>query len=73
MNQDGMEMALKGLRTDWKALQVAWQQTRDSWRDEVAAEFEEKYLQPIELKMRQTVETVHRTAEVLNKAKRECS
>lgn len=72
MNQDGMDMALRSLRTDWKALQVAWKTTRETWRDDVAAEFEEKYLLPLELKMRQTMETIHRTAEVVSNAKREC-
>jgi uncharacterized protein YukE len=60
-----LELALKTLQT-----RVA--DIGEAWSDETNARFVENYLQPIHPTMQTTIDAIHRLAEVLNTAERQC-
>jgi len=60
-----LDMALKTLKT--KAADIG-----EAWSDEAYAQFLENYLEPIEPRMQTMIDAIHRLAEVLNTAERQC-
>jgi uncharacterized protein YukE len=60
-----LELALKTLRT--KAADIG-----EAWNDEPYARFIETYLEPLEPRMQTMLDAIHRLAEVLNAAERQC-
>jgi len=61
------------LRDAIKALRAEWHLVDRDWRDPVRDEFEKTYLDPIDVQTLSTIEAVGRMAEVLARAKHECS
>ena len=61
------------LRDAIKSLRAAWQQADAHWRDVVRDDFEQNYLEPIELQTRGMIEAVGHLAEVMARAEHECS
>ena len=56
-----------------ESLQVAWASAAEHWDDEASRKFKDRYLDPLQPKTRRTLDAVHRLAEVLGRAERECS
>lgn len=54
-----------------KDLMAKWYQTRQDWNDVVAQEFEKKYLEPLEMALRQAVSAMDHMAQVLAKVDRD--
>jgi len=54
------------------SLQAAWSETTAHWKDQRSREFEQEYLAPLEPAFRRTVDSVHRLAQVLARAERDC-
>lgn len=53
-------------------LMLRWRQTQEQWQDEVAAQFEEKYIQPIERDLRSAVSAMDHMAGLLSRIRAEC-
>ena len=60
-------------------LSMAWESLRKSnaaaaalWNDAANLHFQDQYYRPLEPKVRHALDAIHRLAEVLRKAEREC-
>jgi hypothetical protein len=60
-----MEMA-------YKQLQAASEEIAESWDDETNRRFVENYLEPVEPRLKVFLDSIHRLAEVLVNAERQC-
>jgi hypothetical protein len=60
-----LELAMQSLFT-------AHSEVQQYWSDEAQRKFEEAYLLPLEPKMRGVLDAIHRLAEVLSSAERQC-
>jgi uncharacterized protein YukE len=60
-----LDMALKTLQT--KVADIG-----EAWSDDAYARFLETYMEPISPSMKAMIDAVHRLAEVLNAAERQC-
>jgi hypothetical protein len=56
-----------------KTVTRRWDDTKEVWNDVRRAEFEKKYIEPIEPQMRNTLDKLRRLAQVFNQACQECS
>ncbi len=55
-----------------KTLQTKVADIGEAWSDETYTRFIETYLEPIEPRMQTMLDAIHRLAEVLNTAERQC-
>lgn len=53
-------------------LTARWQDAKEFWRDENAANVEENHLRPLVEEVTAALAAIHRLAEVLDRAQREC-
>lgn len=65
--------AAGGLSKALKDLRVRWEIAGQSWQDQVRVEFEENHLEPLWEQTRATLDGMNRLAELLARARRECS
>ena len=54
------------------SLQAAWSEATDDWTDQRSRDFEREYLAPLEPAFRRTLDSIHRLAQVLTRAERDC-
>jgi hypothetical protein len=69
MSLGGSKARLSGLT---KELSLKWEETKNSWRDAKAQEFERKYLQELFLGVDKTIGVVEKLDELLKKVKKDC-
>jgi thymidylate synthase len=55
-----------------KELWVQWQQTKESWRDEKSAEFEQKYLSELVAAVDKSVTVIEQLDKLIEKIKKDC-
>ncbi len=55
-----------------KTLQAAVDEAEQYWSDEVRIKFKETYIEPLEPKVRNLLDAIHRLAEVLAAAEVQC-
>ena len=55
-----------------KELWGQWQQTKSSWRDNKAQEFEDKYLAELMSSIDKTVGVIEQLDKLINKIKKDC-
>ncbi len=60
------------LATLAKELSRNWTQTRERWQDRRSAEFETKYLEPLQTQMVGTLEALEKLDRVLTKIRSDC-
>lgn len=60
------------LQDSMKTLLRHWDDTKEVWNDARRAEFEKKYIEPLEPQMRNTLDKLRRLAQVFNQACQEC-
>lgn len=68
-----MSAGANRLTYTWKTLRAAWDEVAATWKDQVARDFEAQYLAPLEDRVHATARAMDKLAEVLERAKRECS
>jgi hypothetical protein len=56
-----------------KTLRAKWDEVEDLWRDGVRRDFEKLHMEPLERQVASTMRGMNELAEVLNRARRECS
>lgn len=56
----------------FESLKAADAEAAQHWDDKARSEFQEKYLEPLEPRLKRAVEAARRLAEVLDRAYREC-
>ena len=56
----------------FESLKLADAEAAHHWDDKARCEFQEKYLEPLEPRLKRAVEAARRLAEVLDRAYREC-
>ncbi len=56
----------------WETLQKANAAAAAQWNDSTNIHFQDQYYRPLEPKVRRALDAVHRLAEVLRRAEREC-
>ena len=61
------------LRDAMDDLQIAWQETSETWQDEVSRTFCENHLEPIGPALKLTLDAAARMQQMLNQMQRECS
>jgi hypothetical protein len=64
---------LTQLADSFDSLQAAWAETATRWDDSASRRFHKERLEPLELITRRALSAIHRLAEVLARAERECS
>jgi hypothetical protein len=55
-----------------RELSLKWQDTKNYWRDEKAAEFERKYLMELFINVDKAVNVMEKLDELLTKIKKDC-
>ncbi len=55
-----------------KDLWSRWQHTRDSWNDAKSVEFEQKYLQELNVSVEKTVVVMDELEKLLSRIKKDC-
>ena len=60
------------LKSAMKTLQLKWDQTRESWDDQVSQEFEEQHILPLETQVQAVLIGIDELGEVLRQALQEC-
>ena len=55
-----------------KSLREKWDIAQEHWKDRVRVEFEERYLQELEERVRATTGAMERLGEMLSRAEKEC-
>ncbi len=60
------------LEMGMESLKAVWSETTAHWKDQQSRDFEEEYLAPLEPAFRSALDSVHRLAQVLAKAERDC-
>lgn len=55
-----------------KTLATARSETAELWDDETNRKFQEEYLAPLEPRVRRVLDAIHRLAEVMARAQRDC-
>ena len=61
------------LNDAFKELRARREDTRASWKDEVAQDFEEHYWRPLEIQVQATLRGLDQLAQELARARQECS
>jgi len=56
----------------FKELTVAWAEAREQWNDPASDHFRERFLDPLEARVRAAVGAIERMDEVMAKVKRDC-
>ncbi len=60
------------LHSAMKTCTERWEQTRETWRDGVAADFEENCLQPLQADVESVLHALDRLGDVLAAMQRDC-
>ena len=56
-----------------EALRAAWLESGEHWDDDTRRAFRENYLDALLPRLNRAIDAIHRMADVLSKAERECS
>jgi hypothetical protein len=72
MNICDLQTHLGRLQKETKRLRDHWEQTKQSWQDKAAKDFEEKYLAPLIPTLQHTMAAVYELAEVIEEAEQQC-
>ncbi|HEU5117553.1 MAG TPA: hypothetical protein VFT74_12990 [Isosphaeraceae bacterium] len=56
-----------------KTLRMQWEQTADTWRDEVRRDFEDRQIAPLDTQTTQTIRAMDDLADLFAKIYRDCS
>ncbi len=67
-----MNPAASRLAALTKELSLAWQQTRESWKDQKAQEFEQKYLRDLWGSVEKTLVVMEQLEKVIAKIRKDC-
>ena len=67
-----MNPAASRLAALTKELSRAWQQTRESWKDQKAQEFEQKYLRDLWGSVEKTLVVMEQLEKVIAKIRKDC-
>jgi len=60
------------LELAWEDLRAARAEAARFWHDATSRKFDETYLLPLDPRVRRALDAIHRLAEVLGQARREC-
>jgi hypothetical protein len=60
------------LELSMQSLQMACAEAQQYWSDEAQRKYQETYIAPLEPKVRNVLDAIHRLAEVLANAERQC-
>lgn len=69
----GMFEAKGQLDRGFKDLMLRWQMVRSTWRDNVAAEFEEQNLVPLQARLKAAMSAMSSAAGILSRVRSDCS
>ena len=64
--------AVAKLEAAQKTLQAVKADTAEQWNDEIRRNFDERFLVPVDLRVKRMIDSIHHLAEVLTAAQREC-
>ena len=68
----GVEQSRSRLQQSHKELMFRWEKANAFWDDGVSREFGERFLDPLEPRIRATMEAMEEMSELLRKIKRQC-
>ena len=68
----GVDQSRGRLQHSYKELMARWEEANAFWDDRVSREFNETYLEPLEPRIRATMEAMEDMSELLRKIKRQC-
>ncbi len=68
----GLLEAKGGLNKSLKDLIIKWQNVRGDWNDEVSDRFEETYIQPLEMAIKQAVSAMDQSSQLIHRVDNEC-
>ena len=67
-----LETSAAHLRDAMEDLQIAWQDTNESWQDGVSQKFCETHLEPLGPAVKQALDAILRMQQLVNQIQREC-
>jgi hypothetical protein len=68
----GMTSARVRLRLEHRNLMIAWDRSRESWRDGVSRAFEKRRLTPLDGQVRAACSVMEQIESLLEEARRDC-
>ena len=68
----GVDYSRNRLQQTLKDLMHRWEKTNEDWDDQVSSAFRKEYLDPLEPRIKTTMEAMHGMSEMLKKMKRDC-
>ena len=72
MKQFDLSTHAAKLQSALENLQIQWQQTADTWRDNVRIQFAQNHLDPLGPIIKNTIDAIGRMSHVVDQAEREC-
>jgi hypothetical protein len=67
-----LNTAAANLTNAQKALQLVRREAEEAWNDEIHRHFEERFLVPLDLKVKRMLDAIRHLSDVLNTARRDC-
>lgn len=73
MRRGDLSIVGSSLHHAMKTLRVRWDETQETWNDNVRRQFEEQHLVPLEPQVAATLKAVNRLSQIFSRASEECS
>ena len=67
-----LNTAAANLTNSQKSLQIVRRETDEAWNDEIHRNFEERFLVPVDLKLKRMLDAIRHLSDVLTTAYRDC-
>lgn len=68
----GVDQSRNRLQQTLKELGQRWEKVNEDWDDQVARDFHDTFLKPLEPKVKTTMDAMEEMSELLRKMKRDC-
>ena len=68
----GVDFSKTRLQQSLKELNLRWEKANEHWDDKVSRDFKEKVIDPLEPKVRLTMDAMEEMSAMLHKMKRDC-
>jgi hypothetical protein len=73
MREGDLSLYTSSLQHALKALNIRWEQTQESWQDNVARKFGDEYIEPVPPQVDAALKAINRLSAVFARAREECS
>lgn len=73
MREGDLSLYTSSLQHALKTLKIRWDDTCETWKDNVARKFGDEYIEPIPPQMDTTLKAINKLSQTMGRAREECS